>query len=983
MTRIAILFSLLFLLCQNALQAQLLTHVQGELLVQFKPTVNPQKWVQRWQTFEGKPTQMKLGKEASKPLRIWRVNFDFAQIPEAMLLEAVRRSPDVAIAQYNHLVRMRSTIPDDPGFPQQWQYMNTGQTGGTADADIDMDLAWDITTGGLTAQGDTIVVCAVDDGLDLTHQDFGDNLWINHGEIPDNDIDDDGNGYVDDYRGWSIISDSDNISGGGHGTPVAGIMGAKGNNARGVAGVSWNIKLMIVKNNFNTNEAAVLEAYSYPLIQRMIYNETHGEKGAFVVAANSSWGTDFGDPADAPLWCSFYDTLGVHGIVSCGATTNSNTNVDVQGDLPTACSSDYLIAVTNMNHNDVKVTSAGYGATTIDLGAFGANTWTTAQGNSYAPFGGTSGATPHVTGAIGLLYSAPCPSFIAIAKSDPAAGALLAKQYILQGVDPNASLAGITTTGGRLNVFNSLNLLMQGCSGCPPPTSVNTSNITAEQATISWNLTDSINTVDLLWRIQGDTTWQLVPGVVAPYMFDSLLACTTYEIQLQGYCNTDTSELFNVYTFKTDGCCVLPADFSVVQTTDESAIFTWSNVLAANSFNIRYKNDTATDWIELTAVGGNSAAINGLTPCTNYEVQISASCDTIFTGYSPSALFRTLGCGACLDLPYCADISLNASEEWINLVELADLNNPSGSNDGYGNFTDTTTTVLEQGGLYNLKLQPGYSGVSYQEYFKIWIDYNKDAQFEDSEVVFDANGTTNALLEEELQMPADAPLGVTRMRVVMNYQSVEGTCDFASDAYGEVEDYCVEVVPTSNCAAPAAIDTLTVDYYETKLSWDYVGPALNYLIRYRELGQSNWDSLNSTASDILLSQLSECTEYEVQISTLCSQSFSDFGDTLRFRTDCITSTRTPASTDFEWNLMPNPFRDELTIVVGKTENNTLYLLEYFDALGQRLGQQNIQAAEISGRNGYTILTSTWKPGLYLVKITDAAGKSSVRKVVKG
>jgi len=96
-----------------------------------------------------------------------------------------------------------------------------------------------------------------------------------------------------------------------------------------------------------------------------------GAEGAFVVAVNSSWGTDFGQPADAPLWCALYDSLGTYGVLSCAATANNNTNVDTMGDLPTACPSDYLISVTNTNSSDVKVNSAGYGVVTIDLGAPG------------------------------------------------------------------------------------------------------------------------------------------------------------------------------------------------------------------------------------------------------------------------------------------------------------------------------------------------------------------------------------------------------------------------------------------------------------------------------------------------------------------------------------------------------------------------------------------------------------------------------------
>src|SRR5690606_24775230 len=187
---------------------------------------------------------------------------------------------------YNYYIEMRSTLPGDPNITQQWHHNNTGQTGGTTDADIDSDLAWDITTGGTTATNDDIVVCLIDSG-NLDHQDIDPNRCHNPFEIENNNIDDDGNGYIDDYNGWNPVQDNDNYGTGGHGTNCLGMMGAKGNNGLNVVGANWDVKLMVVGDYSISTQANAVEAYTYPLVMRKKWNESNGTQGAFVVATSS------------------------------------------------------------------------------------------------------------------------------------------------------------------------------------------------------------------------------------------------------------------------------------------------------------------------------------------------------------------------------------------------------------------------------------------------------------------------------------------------------------------------------------------------------------------------------------------------------------------------------------------------------------------------------------------------------------------------
>src|SRR4030095_15216469 len=170
-------------------------------------------------------------------------------------------------------------IPNDPSFGQQWSLNNTGQSGGTPDADIDGPEAWNLTTSGLTAAGDSIVVAIVDGGFYLTHPDL--KFWKNWFEIPGNGIDDDNNGYVDDVDGWNAYNNNGNITGNTHGSHCSGIAGAIGNNNTGISGVNWNVKIMAVMGSSGT-EAVVVRAYGYCLKQRKVYDQTNGQRGAFV-----------------------------------------------------------------------------------------------------------------------------------------------------------------------------------------------------------------------------------------------------------------------------------------------------------------------------------------------------------------------------------------------------------------------------------------------------------------------------------------------------------------------------------------------------------------------------------------------------------------------------------------------------------------------------------------------------------------------------
>lgn len=411
-----------------------------------------------------------LKKTVAADWHVFLFGFDETTLDATTALAKFSRMPGVRAAQWNHEAAPRTTEPNDPSWGSQKDMTLIG-----------MPTAWDGTTGGVmytrdSLRGDTIVVAVLEQGFLITHPDLVPNLWHNWGEIPDNGIDDDGNGYRDDYTGWDPATNSSGAGlGGSHGTSVCGIVGARGDNSLGVSGVNWNVQMMVMTNSAKI-EDQIIAAYYYVAKMRRRYNESDGQEGAFVVATNASFGIDFGKPAQHPLWCAVYDSLGRVGVLNAGATANMNADVDQVGDIPSTCPSDYLIGVTNVNANSDTKSGAGYGAVSIDLGAPGDASFTTSLGNNggpgYASFSGTSGATPHVSGAIALLYSLDCPNLTGDALDNPAACALRFKDLILNSVAPNASLEGITTTGGRLDVAAAVDAVRELCGGSSGPLAI-------------------------------------------------------------------------------------------------------------------------------------------------------------------------------------------------------------------------------------------------------------------------------------------------------------------------------------------------------------------------------------------------------------------------------------------------------------------------------------------------------------------------------
>ena len=406
-----------------------------EILIQFRTTQQAKKILS---DLSVAPT-FQYKKCLSDRLQIYLVESQTAPV----LLNQLQKHPAVVACQYNSTIQWRSALPDDPFMNRQWALDSIG-----------IQKVWQTTTGGISPNGDSIVCGVVDGSFYVQHEDLSNNIWHNYAEIPNNGLDDDQNGYVDDFMGWQVVFNNDRHDYGrlsNHGTSILGIIGAQGNNATGVTGINQQVKLLLLSAHTATEITRlsnIIEAYTYLLEMRLLYNNSNGQQGAYVVVVNASWGIDFAQAKDHPIWCGLFDQLGAAGILSVAATTNNEVDIDKEGDMPCTCASPYLIAVSESDRNQAP--KASYGKKHIDLFSIGQN-YTTRWNNGYGEFGGTSGAAPHVAGTIALLYSYPNSNWGLLQKEDPAAAALLLKQSIIRGTARNPKLTN-SVAGGSLHI---------------------------------------------------------------------------------------------------------------------------------------------------------------------------------------------------------------------------------------------------------------------------------------------------------------------------------------------------------------------------------------------------------------------------------------------------------------------------------------------------------------------------------------------------
>lgn len=442
------LFLILFLLNSLAMFSSVDSKIDRQLIVRLAEGKQPKDIVEL-NSYEY------ISNVLSVDMNIWSIEFKISI--DDKLIENFRTNRDIISYFKNKPIQLRNTNPNDPKFSFQTHHLYDVTPPKTIPYGINAVGAWDFNKQGTTSLGDTIVIAIVDAGMENSHVDL--DYFTNYREIPNDSIDNDNNGYIDDYKGWNATRNSGvlNAFGSTHGTQVSGGAGAIGNNSIGVSGVSWNVKILPICFDLgNEGRAGLIKSYDYLIKQRKEYNNSNGKRGAYIVAINTSIGATFSDATEDSIWCSMYDSFANYGILSTVATANeTNKTVEEVGDIPSLCQSPYMIAVTALG-NDLSSDFSAYSMVNVDLAAPDAY-YTTIPSNNFgfSPRGSSTSA-PLVSGAIGLIYSNLDSTFLKEIKLKPKESILKIRDAIFDGVDITDPLKLQVKTKGKLNVFKAV-----------------------------------------------------------------------------------------------------------------------------------------------------------------------------------------------------------------------------------------------------------------------------------------------------------------------------------------------------------------------------------------------------------------------------------------------------------------------------------------------------------------------------------------------
>ncbi|MBB1420604.1 S8 family serine peptidase [Pseudoalteromonas sp. SG43-7] len=710
-----------------------------------------------------------------------------------------------------------ATAPNDPDFSKLWGLHNEGQSGGTADADIDALEAWSITTG-----GKDVVVGVIDTGVDHSHSDLTANMWINPNEIAGDGIDNDGNGYIDDVHGINAITNvGDPMDDQGHGTHVSGTIGAAGNNNNGVVGVNHEAAIVGCKFLDASGSGSTSDA-----IKCIDYMVSLKNAGVNVRVLNNSWGGGgFSQAlADAITASEQADILFV------AAAGNDAVDNDQNPHYPSNYEHESVLSVASTDRNDNMSDFSQWGLTSVDLGAPGSAILSTVPGNGYATYSGTSMATPHVAGVAALVLSL-----------NPDLSTSELKQLLMDSGDDNAQLAGKTVSGKRLNANQALE------QADPTPSFKLSVTPTAQQITAG-------ETATYTFEIGSIAQWQ---GVVDLELIGDLAGASLSA-------NTATPGDVVILSVPTQESTQWGRyDFSVNASSGELAkqksVSLLVDPVGLNDFT--YTNDTAVA-IPDNNVDGVDSVITVNDPLTVFATQASIDIshtyigDLIVTLTSPSGTSSTLH-----------SQSGGSADDIVQSYSLADFNGEVATGDWVLHIEDTY--AADTGTLNNWSLtfsaigevspQPPEAGFEFdaQGLSVSFTDSSRDANDDITQWSWDfGDGATSTDAS-----PAHTYAQAGNYDVSLTVTDSEGNTDTTTQTV-VVSD--VEIELSLVRANKTRLNTMRVD-----LSWEQVGAQSLNVYRNGEFVGTTTD--NGRHRDFLRNATLPAYDYQVCVTAdVCS-----------------------------------------------------------------------------------------------------------------
>ncbi|CAL2108720.1 S8 family serine peptidase [Tenacibaculum sp. 190524A02b] len=529
-----------------------------------------------------------------------------------------------------------NSFPNDPLYAKQWHYHNTGQSNGTPSVDIDLERAWNIQ------KGDSRVIVAVTDhSVDPNHEDLKGNMWVNSGEIPGNNIDDDNNGFVDDIHGYDFFKNSGTLDGNDrHGNHVAGTISAETNNGIGVAGIAGGtgnndgVRIMSVGVFGKRGSGGFAEGYVYA-----------ADNGA--VISQNSWNSVGTSSASAERDAIDYfiaNAGGVDKAMNGGVVIFSmgNDHGEVRTNHATYAP---VIAVCATDENDERGNYSNYGnwaGVSAPGGAGGFidgewqftrdGVWSSVNNNEYREFSGTSMAAPHVSGIAALLVSNNYGSITPQQVRKIIEGTTEFIDYKNSGVEGKLGV-------GRVNAYEALRV----AENMHIPILVRANNTTTNSTTITWGTLNSDNEFEVAYKKVSATSWVTSITNGLSFKINNLEEGEWYDVKVRAKNSAGYSPYSGTSTFITKvSSLAVPSNFTISNIKELTADLSWERPKHVLTYLLRYRVVGNSKWEEKQINLGNTKSLVALFPKTKYELQIKAKSGGVESDYTPVQSFTTL-----------------------------------------------------------------------------------------------------------------------------------------------------------------------------------------------------------------------------------------------------------------------------------------------------------------------------------------------------